>query len=200
MTSVSESVIGLYQRHAIEWANDRGRRLFEKPWLDRFSALLPPGASILDLGCGCAEPIAGYFIECGYEVTGVDSAPAFIDLCKARFPTRDWIVADMRRLSLNKCFDGVLAWDSFFHLCPDEQIRMFQIFRQHAAPEAGLMFTSGPKRGEAIGVYRGEPLYHGSLDPSEYRSLLDTYGFDVVSHRIEDPACGGHTIWLAQSR
>jgi hypothetical protein len=26
-----------------------------------------------------------------------------------------------------------------------------------------LMFTSGPAYGEAIGTYRGEPLYHGSL-------------------------------------
>jgi SAM-dependent methyltransferase len=200
MTSESWNIIGLYQRHAHEWASDRGRSLFEKPWLDRFLALLPPKASILDIGCGCAEPIARYFIERGHEVTGVDSSLALIELCRARFPARDWIVADMRGLALNRHFDGVLAWDSFFHLCPDDQIRMFRIFRQHAESRAGLMFTSGPKRGEAIGVYRGEPLYHASLDPTEYRSLLDQYGFDVVSHIVEDPTCGGHTIWLAQSR
>jgi hypothetical protein len=28
--------------------------------------------------------------------------------------------------------------------------------------------------------------------------LLDRNGFDVVSHVVEDPGCGGHTIWLAQ--
>jgi hypothetical protein len=38
------------------------------------------------------------------------------------------------------------------------------------------------------------PLYHASLDPAEYRSLLDRNGFDVVSHVVEDPDCGGHTI------
>jgi len=200
MTSQSGNIIGIYQRHAHEWASDQGRSLFEKPWLDRFLALLSPKASILDLGCGCAEPIARYFIECGHEVTGVDSSPALIELCKARFPARDWIVADMRRLALNRHFDGVLAWDSFFHLCPEDQIPMFRIFRQHAVSRAGLMFTSGPKRGEAIGVYRGEPLYHASLDPCEYRELLARYGFDVVSHIVEDPTCGHHTIWLAQSR
>jgi hypothetical protein len=62
------------------------------------------------------------------------------------------------------------------------------------------MFTSGPSHGEAIGTYRGEPLYHGSLDASEYRSLLDDNGFAVVAHVVEDPTCGGHTIWLAQRR
>jgi len=61
------------------------------------------------------------------------------------------------------------------------------------------MFTSGPAYGEAIGAYRGEPLYHASLDATEYRSLLDTHGFDVVEHVVEDPDCGHHTIWLARS-
>jgi hypothetical protein len=36
------------------------------------------------------------------------------------------------------------------------------VFRRHAAPKAALMFTSGPAAGEAIGAYRGEPLYHAA--------------------------------------
>ena len=60
------------------------------------------------------------------------------------------------------------------------------------------MFTSGPAHGEAIGSYRGEPLYHASLDAAEYRALFSANGFDVVAHVVEDPDCGGHTVWLAQ--
>jgi hypothetical protein len=41
---------------------------------------------------------------------------------------------------------------------------MFPLFRKHSALNAALLFTSGPVGGEAIGEYRGEPLYHGSLD------------------------------------
>ena len=62
------------------------------------------------------------------------------------------------------------------------------------------MFTSGPSHGEAIGTFQGEQLYHGSLDETEYRSLLNENGFDVLSHVVEDPTCGRHTIWLAQLR
>jgi len=86
----------------------------------------------------------------------------------------------------------------FFHLCHDDQRNMFPVFRAHASPQAALMFTSGPAHGEAIGSFAGEPLYHASLDAAEYRSLLDRNGFRVVSHIVEDPDCGGHTIWLAQ--
>lgn len=201
MTSESERIVGLYQRHAKVW--DRLRSpgsLFEKPWLDRFLALVPPGASILDIGCGSALPISGYLIRSGFAVTGIDSSPALIEMARSRFPEQEWRVADMRTLSLERLFGGILAWDSFFHLCPDDQRAMFPVFARHAAPGAALMFTSGPRHGEAIGTFEGEPLYHGSLDPGEYRRLLDQHGFVVVAHQAEDPACGDHTIWLAQAR
>jgi len=77
---------------------------------------------------------------------------------------------------------------------------MFPRFAAHAEPAAALMFTSGWGRGEAIGRWEGEPLYHGSLDPAEYRSLLVLNGFELVDHRVRDSECGDATIWLAQMR
>ncbi|HET6177685.1 MAG TPA: class I SAM-dependent methyltransferase [Candidatus Sulfotelmatobacter sp.] len=196
--SDAERIIDLYQRHAEYWDQFRGNDLYEKPWIDRFLALLQAGASILDVGCGSAQPASRYFIEQGFDVCGVDSSSALIGMCKSRFPAQAWIVADMRTLALGRHFDGILAWDSFFHLCPEDQRKMFPIFRNHAAPKAALMFTSGPAHGEAIGALQGEPLYHGSLDEAEYRALLKENGFDVVSHVVDDPTCGRHSIWLAQ--
>lgn len=198
MASAAESVIDLYQRNAAAWDADRGRSLVERPWLERFAALLPPGGSVLDLGCGSGEPIAGHLIGAGYAVAGVDAAPALVRLCRQRFPAQDWIVADMRALSLPRRFDGILAWDSLFHLASEDQRGMFPILGRHAAPDAALMFTSGPAEGEAIGTWRDEPLYHASLDGAEYRALLAAQGFAVAAHAVEDPACGGRTIWLAR--
>jgi SAM-dependent methyltransferase len=200
MESEAQNVIALYDRHADDWTRDRSNKLFEAPWLDRFLALIPTGASILDIGCGSAEPIGRYFIERGYEVIGTDSSPALIDICKGRFPDQEWIVADMRALSLGRTFGGIIAWDSFFHLCPEDQRKMFPIFRDHAAQNTALMFTSGPSYSEVIGTIWGEPLYHASLNEEEYCSLLDDHGFNVVAHIIEDPDCGRHTVWLARLR
>ena len=200
MPSEAEGIIDQYRRRALEWVRDRERPggLMEQSWLDRFRALMPPTGFVLDIGCGSAVPIARYLIETGHGVTGVDTSATFIDLCRDRYPTQDWCLADMRTLALARSFDGILAWDSFFHLTPDDQREMFPVFRRHAAPEAALMFTSGPAHGEAIGSFEGEPLYHGSLDPAEYQSLLDQHGFRVISHVVEDVSCGRHTIWLAQ--
>jgi len=198
MTSAADAVIDLYQRHAATYDGLRGKLLMEGPWLARFRALLAPDATILDIGCGTGQPIARHFMEQGHAVTGVDSASAMIALCRARFPEGDWQIADMRRLALGRRFDGLIAWDSFFHLTPEDQRGMFKVFANHATLGAALIFTSGPAYGEAIGSFEGEALYHGSLDPQEYRALLAESGFSVVEHVVEDPSCGGHTIWLAQ--
>ena len=195
----ADLIIDLYERNAANWDRDRGRDLFEKDWLDRFLARLPKNSEILDIGCGSGEPIARYLIEQGHIVTGVDTSGALIAICRERFPSATWIVSDMRSLCLGRHFDGLLAWDSFFHLRPEDQRRMFPVFRDHARPRAALMFTSGPRHGEVVGQYRGEPLYHGSLDETEYNRLLSNCGFDVRAHAIDDPTCGHHTIWLAKS-
>jgi hypothetical protein len=105
----------------------------------------------------------------------------------------------MRSLALGRRFGGILAWDSFFHLSYQDQRAMFGIFGAHAAPAAILMFNAGFGHGEAIGTYRGDPLYHASLDASEYEALLADFGFQLIEHSIDDPAKGGRIFWLARA-
>jgi SAM-dependent methyltransferase len=193
-------IIDLYESNAENWDRERGKKLIEKAWIDRFVGLLAPGATVLDVGCGSGDPIATYLVGQGHAVTGVDASPAMVALCARRFPAHTWITADMRTMDLGLTFAGLLAWDSLFHLTPDDQERMFAVFARHAATGTALMFTSGPRHGEAISSWRGEDLYHASLAPEAYRARLDAAGFDVVAHAVEDAACGGHTVWLAQRR
>ncbi|KAA9008967.1 class I SAM-dependent methyltransferase [Histidinibacterium aquaticum] len=198
-----EDIIELYRRVGPEWARTRSRRLFEKGWLDRFRAHLPTSGthhSVLDLGCGSGRPLAAYLAERGAHVTGVDTAPELLEQFREHVPGGRTVEADMRGLDLRERFDGILAWDSVFHLDPDTQRAMFLVFATHAAPRAALMFTSGHRAGEAWGEVAGEKVYHASLDPGEYRTLLDGAGFDTLAYVPEDPDCGGHTVWLARRR
>lgn len=193
-----EPVSSLYARHAEAWARQRGEKLHEGAWLDRFLNYVPDGGSVLDLGCGPGVPIAQELAARGYRVTGVDAAAPMVELFSTALPSHSAIVADMRSVKLADSFDGVLAWNSFFHLAPDDQRAMFPAFARWARPGAPLMFTAGPAAGEAIGELEGEPLYHASLDPDDYRELLATNGFEALSYQPEDPDCGGLTVWLAR--
>jgi Methyltransferase domain len=144
-------------------------------------------------------PVALHMAAHGFHITSVDSSPTLISLCRSRMPDQEWIVSDMRSLALDRRFGGVLAWDSFFHLTHDDQRRMFQMFRAHSAADGILMFNAGFSQGEAVGSYRGDPLYHASLDPSEYEGLLANSGFKLIEHSINDPAKGGRIFWLARA-
>lgn len=196
--NAADAVIDLYTRHGLAWVALRGTAPAEGAWPDRFMALLPKRGAVLDLGCGGGEPIAGALIRAGHQVTGVDASPPLLALARERHPTERWVPGDMRDLALDCTFDGLIAWDSFFHLDHDAQRAMFPRFAAHASPSAVLMFTSGPSHGIALGTFAGETLFHASLDPAEYRALLAAEGFTVVDHVVEDPTCGGRTVWLAQ--
>jgi SAM-dependent methyltransferase len=201
MTDHARKIAAHYERHASDWDADRRRSGWnDKKWHDHFIALLRKGASVLDLGCGGGVPVAGNVVTHGMRVTGVDSSPSLISLCRERLPGQEWIVADMRGVRLGRTFEGILAWDSYFHLKPNDQRSMFELFAAHAGHGAILMFNTGAALGEAIGSYRGDPLYHASLDSGEYRKLLARHDFELIEHSIEDPQAGGRTVWLARGR
>ena len=192
-----EDILPTYNEVAETWDLQRNQALFERKWLDRMLNYAP-GKNVLDLGCGAGRPIASYLLDRRATLTGLDGAPAMIALFETNLPQARGILADMRGVDLGEKFDAILAWNSFFHLSPDDQRAMFEVFARHSAPGAALMFTSGPEEGEEIGEVAGHSLYHSSLSPSEYEGLLNAYGFKVKHFRPEDPECAGHTIWLAQ--
>ncbi len=193
-----EGILPTYRRQAGAWDRGRPTVLFEQPWLDRFAALLPPGGRVLDLGCGTGVPIARWLMDRGFAVTGIDGAPEMLELARAHLPEAEWIETDMRTLALDRRFDGIVAWDSFFHLTPDAQRAMFPIFAAHLAPGGALMFTSGPAAGEAWGRVGTEPVYHASLAPEDYVALMAAEGLALRGYLAEDPDCDRHTVWLAR--
>lgn len=190
----------LYEEIADWFDQNRSKSLFERNYLE---ALLPtnkPSPSVLDLGCGSGEPIARFLIEQGCQVTGVDGSSNMIAMCRKRFPDMEWILADMQTLNLQRRFDAVIAWDSFFHLNHDAQRAMFSVFANHIETGGKLVFTSGEEYGVAYGEMSGHTVYHASLATAEYRSLLDEHGFEILNHTIRDVTCGERTVWLAKKR
>lgn len=196
---ISDTTIDFYKKHAHKWDEIRQKNFREKSWMERFLSETLSNGNILDIGCGSGNPLGGYIINQGYNLTGIDSSSPLIELCIKRHPSHNWIIGDMRTLSLNKSFDGILAWDSFFHLTQDDQRKMFPLYKAHSHKGTMLMFTSGTHDGEVIGKFLGDDLYHASLSPEEYRSQLDNNGFDIIEHIENDPSCE-RTIWLAKSR
>lgn len=194
----ADRIIGLYQDKAADWIRDRGDALRrnegdwdEVAWLDRFTAGWPPGGRVLDVGSGSGWPIGAALLARGFKLIGLEASPSLIAHARETLPSGDWRLGDMRQGLPDGAFHGVLAWHSLFHLTPEAQTLVLPALAARVADGGRLMFTAGPAHGEAIGEWRGEPLYHGSLDPDAYRALLTEAELTVEND-------GDQGVWLAR--
>jgi SAM-dependent methyltransferase len=81
-------------------------------------AAVPPGASVLELGCGAGRilrPLAAL----GHPVTGVDDCPAMLD----RRPDLPTICAPVQSLRLDRAFDVVLLASTLINADPGTRRR-----------------------------------------------------------------------------
>ncbi|NQX42046.1 Methyltransferase domain-containing protein [Pedobacter steynii] len=195
---VRKNVFEVYNQVADWFSENRDQGLMEKKYLDEVIAHLNDDSCILDLGCGTGIPILGYFLSRKLNITGLDASSKILSIAKKNFPSTPFIQADMRELSLNKKFDAIIAWHSFFHLPAEDQPAMFGIFEKHLNPGGILLFTSGTIHGEAWGQIGGEKLFHGSLSTEEYQRSLTAHHFSLLKHQVNDPQCGNANIWMAK--
>jgi len=198
LKDIEQTTLGVYERQGARFDQERPKVLFEKKWLARFQALLPDNAHILDVGCGAGEPIAGYFIRQGIQLTGVDFAAAMLEISRSRFPDNRWVQMDMRKLALDERYDGLIAWHSFFHLTQEDQRLVLKLFADHLKPGGVMLLTVGHEAGEVIGHVGDESVYHASLSPEKYEAILKEKEMKVVEFVPEDPDVHGSTILLAQ--
>lgn len=200
LAAMAATTQAVYERNARRFDAERPKGLHERVWLDRFLDLIPNEGAILDLGCGGGDPIARHMTQQGFHVVGADASTAMLEIARERFPTGDWRLADMRTLSLPETFDGIIGWNSFFHLRPDEQRAVLPKLAAHLNPGGALMLTVGPHAGEVAGIVGDDPVYHSSLAPDEYRQILDGLGLEIVRFAFEDPDCDQQSVLLARSR
>ncbi|WP_195820168.1 class I SAM-dependent methyltransferase [Roseobacter sp. MH60115] len=198
MSADPKGIRDVYESQAAVYDAQRSRALFEARWLARFAACLPPGGRVLDLGCGAGEPIARWFIAEGFRVTGVDFADAMLEIARSRWPEGDWRQGDMRRFDLGETFDGIIAWNSFFHLTPEEQRGCIIRMAAHLEPGASLLMTVGPDAGEASGTVGGQPVYHASLSPAQYATCLEQNDLRLTGYLAEDPETNQHSVLMAR--
>jgi len=194
----SKNVFKVYNKIANWFAENKCVDLIEQNYLEALISEIKSNANVLDIGCGTGKPILEYLLNKNLNIIGVDASKEMLTIARNNFPTTEFVLEDMRKLALNKKFDAIIAWHSFFHLPAADQPKMFEIFESHIKPKGILLFTSGSERGEAWGINGGENLFHASLNTDEYQQLLKKHNFEVLNHIVNDENCGGATVWMAK--
>lgn len=188
-----------YDLIADQWSQERHASGFrEQPSVDRFLDLTAPGAHILDLGCGSGKPIGRYLLDRGFRLTGVDASLAMLDLARTNCPEAELIVGDMVSIALSDRYDGIIAWDSIFHIPKAEHPALFDNLHRWVRPGGPVLLSLGGSDGEFTDrMFNVEFSYSGHA-PDVAAVLLREAGFDILLWEIDDPSSRGHLSVLCR--
>ena len=114
MTTLADAqTLAVYAREAESYAR-RDRTERAGGFLEPFMAMLPPGAVILDLGCG-AGWAAAIMQERGFDVHALDASPEFVALAqpKLRRPVR---IMSFEGVDEVAAYDAIWASGTLLHV------------------------------------------------------------------------------------
>jgi SAM-dependent methyltransferase len=170
--------------------------------LEDLAPRLPPGGSVLDLGCGCGIPVARWLTRHGYTVTGVDLSPVQIERARKLVPEARFLCADFTSLVLPEAaFDAVVAFYAVIHVPLDEQLDLFRSVHRWLKPGGWLLATVGACAWTGVEenwLGGGATMFWSHEGAETYLEWLQETGFTLEWHRFVPEGEGGHTLLLAR--
>lgn len=97
-------------------------------------------------------------------------------------------------IDFKESFDGILAWDSLFHLPLDKQEQAIRKIVKLLKPNGIFLFTAGGKAGELTSTMFETEFYYSSLSSKKYESILADENCQVILNEIDDPRSKGHRV------
>jgi ubiquinone/menaquinone biosynthesis C-methylase UbiE len=196
----------IYDRFAA--AYDANRGVFDTAGvLDAFFGRLGgQKGRVLDLGCGAGEPFARFFVDRGWQVTGVDFSERMLALASRYVPEMKTLCADMRDVKFKPGqFEAVTAIYSLFHIPCTDQTVLLGRFHRWLRPGGKALFTYATKEytgsdefGGCKG-FMGEELYYSHKSPDRLFSDLEATGFAIDAADYRN--IGGETfLWVTVAK
>lgn len=144
--------------------------------------VVPPGARVLDLGCGDGRVLASLLPSYG---VGVDISPRMVEEAKRLHPHLTFICADVQEIPVSGHFDYIVASNVVGHL--SDVWAFFRGLRQLAGPSTRVILTYYNfawepllNLAERLGLKSKEPLQNW-LSRTDLINLLDLADFEPVS-------------------
>ena len=155
----------------------------------RFVAALPPGARVLDAGCGSGRDALA-FCNLGFEVTAFDGSPRMVEMAMAHtgLPV---LLLTFAEVTWTEVFDGIWSCASLLHVPRPELPAVMARLRDALVP--GGVWEMSFKVGAGERQVAGR--HFTDLDEAAVRALVaEVGGLDVMaSHTSFDLRPGKET-------
>ncbi len=172
------------------------------PWLADLRARLRPGASVLDVGCGCGVPVARSLADAGYAVTGVDFSEVQIERARHLVPGATFLRADATDVHFPAAsFDAVVCLYALIHMPLDAQPRLLRNIADWLRPGGWLLATTGwtAWTGTAENWLGGPAaMWWSQEDAIIYRGWLRAAGLRITLQDFVPEGDSGHALFWAR--
>ena len=142
---MDDATLQFYRRNAEAYAKREITSRYAR--LTKFLALLPPGAAILELGCGAGSDSAEMLAR-GYDVSPTDGSPELAEIASRRLgrPVGTLLFHDLDAV---ETYDGVWANACLLHVPRDQLANVLALI--HRAIKPGGALYASYKTGEGDG-------------------------------------------------
>ena len=191
-----------YNAIAARYFRDRARNAPDLELLKDFAGRLPPGARVLDAGCGAGVPIAE-FLSRSFLIVGLDFAPAQVRLARQMVPLGEFLQGDIVALPFPEAtFGGIVCTYAMIHVPREEHPRLVAEFRRTVKPSGLLFLCMGANDlPEDAGDFFGTPMYWSHYDAHTNLEMLRVAGFEILwSRLVEDATSPGSTHLFIMAR
>jgi len=169
--------IRTYNDIASEFATRNWEVRLDEP-MKRFTACLPPKATILDLGCGPGRDIA-HFRKMGYQTYGADLSVGMLAEAKQRIGNDRLLNCDMSHLSIgNERFDGVWLCAALLHLSKAQAVIALKEIGRIIKKRGVLFVAVQSGKGERWAEHFGR-RYFSYYQAEELEAMVREAGYGV---------------------
>ena len=141
---------------------------------------------VLDIGCGGGVPIASYLQQQGFEITGIDISMRMIELARENLGTNATLIqTDILNYESSEDYDGIVAWDSLFHVPYASRFLVFRKIYGLLAKGGWFIFTHAGADGEFESHMMGKPFYYAGVAPDVLRNSLIEMGFEIELFELD---------------
>jgi cyclopropane fatty-acyl-phospholipid synthase-like methyltransferase len=124
-------------------------------WIADLAGRLPPGARVVDLGCGAGLPASRELARHGLQVLGVDFSAVQLRRARQLVPAAQFVQADMTAFGLRSAsVDAVVSFYALIHVPLAEQQALFPRVREWIRPGGYFLAIVGAGRWTGTERYR----------------------------------------------